>query len=136
MNKEKRNTLADISAKLTAFTHSDGVGAVQLAWETFEAAKMVYREACEAAATALESLMGDIDTEWDDEREKLDNMPEGLQQSDRGLAMEEALDAMNDAREEVDNAIIMLRDEDYDATDVTFDEHLENAVDRLGDAAA
>jgi len=33
----------------------------------------------------------------DDERESYDNMPEGLQQSDRGTASEEAAEELSDA---------------------------------------
>lgn len=38
-----------------------------------------------------------LETLRDEEQESFDNMPEGLQQGDRGQAMEEAIGALDDA---------------------------------------
>ena len=47
--------------------------------------------------TQLEALKQDIDAILSEEQEAYDNMPEGLQESERGQAMQEAIDALESA---------------------------------------
>jgi hypothetical protein len=54
-----------------------------------------------SAKTALDSLA-------EDEREKFDNMSEGLQQAENGQKLSEAADALESARDSLDEAISSL----------------------------
>lgn len=45
----------------------------------------------------LEALKQDIDSILEEEQEALDNMPESLQDSERGQAMQEVIDALESA---------------------------------------
>ena len=58
--------------------------------------------------TELEETIGgiglDIEEVKDEEDDALGNMPEGLQDSDRGQAMQEAIDTMGDAYDLADEA--------------------------------
>lgn len=47
--------------------------------------------------TQLEALKQDIDAILSEEQEAYDNMPESLQESERGQAMQEAIDALESA---------------------------------------
>lgn len=54
----------------------------------------------------LEQLSSDIESIRDEEQEKYDNMPEGLQSGEKGEAMQSAVDALTsaiDAASEVQN---------------------------------
>lgn len=50
----------------------------------------------------LENLREDLDAVASEEREAYDNLPESLQESDRGCAMEEAADELEDICSELD----------------------------------
>lgn len=50
----------------------------------------------------LEYLREDLDAVASEEREAYDNLPESLQESDRGCAMEEAADELEDICSELD----------------------------------
>jgi hypothetical protein len=52
----------------------------------------------EEAKSILENVAGE-------EQDAFDNLPEGLQQAERGQAMEEAVSALNDAEGELENAL-------------------------------
>ncbi len=58
----------------------------------------------------LEAIKEALDTLKSDEREAFDNMPEGLQQSDRGQASEAAADALDEAHDAVERAIDELNE--------------------------
>lgn len=51
----------------------------------------------------LENLREDLDAVASEEREAYDNLPESLQESDRGCAMEEAADEFDDICGELDD---------------------------------
>lgn len=53
-------------------------------------------------ADELENLYQDLDAVASEEREAYDNLPESLQESDRGCAMEEAADELDDICSELD----------------------------------
>ena len=57
---------------------------------------------------ALEDLRGQIEDLQSEEREAFDNMPEILQQSERGQASESAADALQSAYDAADEAITNL----------------------------
>lgn len=51
----------------------------------------------------LENLREDLDAVASEEREAYDNLPESLQEGDRGCAMEEAADELDDICGELDD---------------------------------
>lgn len=53
----------------------------------------------------LEEIKSCIETMQEDETEKLDNMPEGLQESERGEAMQEAIENLESASSSLEEAI-------------------------------
>ena len=57
---------------------------------------------------ALEDLRGQIEDLQSEEREAFDNMPESLQQSERGQASEAAADALQSAYDAADEAVTNL----------------------------
>lgn len=54
-------------------------------------------------ADELENLYQDLDAVASEEREAYDNLPESLQESERGTAMEEAADELDDICSELDD---------------------------------
>ena len=55
------------------------------------------RKRIEDAQAKLEELKQEIDAILSEEQEAFDNMPESLQDGDRGEAMQEAIDALESA---------------------------------------
>lgn len=55
------------------------------------------RKELEAIAALLSDAKGRLEAVRDEEQEAFDNMPEGLQQGERGQAMEEAVSTLEDA---------------------------------------
>jgi hypothetical protein len=55
-----------------------------------------------AVQLALEDLFSELDGMADDEESKFENMPEGLQSSDRGQVMEQAKDALRQAADSLE----------------------------------
>lgn len=60
------------------------------------------REALDNAHSKLLEVVEELERIADEEREAFDNLPEGLQVSERGEAMEEAADTIDEAREAID----------------------------------
>jgi hypothetical protein len=50
----------------------------------------------------LDELQGELETILDDEQEAFDNLPESLQQGERGQTMEAAINAMQEAIDMLD----------------------------------
>lgn len=63
------------------------------------------RDRLNDALLALETAKGTIEQITQEEQDAFDNLPEGLQRSDRGEAMEEAIQALEEATNDIDNAI-------------------------------
>lgn len=59
---------------------------------------------------SLENIKGILDSMKDDEEMKYDNMPEGLQESERGEQIQEAIEALDNAVSSLDDAIDSLRE--------------------------
>lgn len=55
------------------------------------------RKELQGYADSLEEIKSNIETMMEDEQSKLDNMPEGLQESERGEAMQFAIDQLEEA---------------------------------------
>lgn len=68
-----------------------------------EAAKATLEQASDALIAA--SVEDTIDEVASEERDAFDNLPEGLQQGDKGQAMEAAADALDEAKSQVDSAL-------------------------------
>lgn len=55
--------------------------------------------------SALEDIKGEVETLAEEEREKFDNLSEGLQQAERGQALETAADNLDSIVESMDELI-------------------------------
>ena len=55
------------------------------------------RKSLETIMQTIESLREDLTSILEEEQEAFDNMPEGLQESERGEAMQEAIDNLESA---------------------------------------
>lgn len=58
----------------------------------------------------LDALLDQLDDIYNDEQIAYDSMPENLQGSDRGMESEEAVDAINEAKEQIQEAIDLLNE--------------------------
>lgn len=63
------------------------------------------RKVLKGLIDTIELLQSVITDTLEDEQEKFDNMPEGLQQSDNGMQMEAAVAALEEAIVSFDDAI-------------------------------
>lgn len=68
------------------------------------------RKKLQGYVDSLEEIKSNIETMMEDETEKLDNMPEGLQESERGEAMQEAIDNLESASSSLEEAIDYLNE--------------------------
>lgn len=59
---------------------------------------------------AIEELKTQLESVRDDEQDAFDNMPESLQESERGETMQEAIDNMEYAIDNLDDAIDNLNE--------------------------
>ena len=59
---------------------------------------------------SLEDIKDKLDSMMDEEQDKFDNMPEGLQESERGEAMQEAIEQLGTACDNLDEAISALQE--------------------------
>lgn len=105
MNKERRKAIADLSKKIAALAD-------------------YIENAMQGAPSAFEDLATDCDDLENDEREYFDNMPESLQGGEKGSAAEAACEQLAAAKEAVekakdllDEAIEVLRDDAIGALD-------------------
>lgn len=71
------------------------------------------RKKIDELISTLEAVKADIESLQSDEESAFDNLPESMQQGDKGQAMETAKDALQSAADEVD----------------TITQHLEEARD-------
>lgn len=63
------------------------------------------RKQIEEIISKLQECQSQLDDLANEEREKFDNMPAGLQESEAGQAMDEAANALEAARDNVDAGI-------------------------------
>lgn len=66
------------------------------------------RAAIEALRQRLDDIIGEVETLKDEEQEYFDNMPENMQQADKGQAAETAVEALTDACETINSAVDQL----------------------------
>lgn len=68
------------------------------------------RKELQGYVDSLEEIKSNIETMMEDEQSKLDNMPESLQESERGEAMQEAIDNLESAASSLEEAIDYLNE--------------------------
>ena len=68
------------------------------------------RKALRIVITKLEEARARLDDVAADEHEAFDNMPEGLQMSERGETMEEGLDVLDEALDGIDEIICNIEE--------------------------
>lgn len=68
------------------------------------------RQAIDKVYAKLEELMEDLEAIKGEEEEARDNLPESLQESERGEAMGEAIDNLEEAINDIQEAIEYLQD--------------------------
>ena len=66
------------------------------------------RKQIQAIIDKLENLKSDIECLKDEEQEAFDNLPESLQGSERGIAMEDATYNLDEAYASIDSAVDSL----------------------------
>ena len=59
---------------------------------------------------SLEEIKDKLDSMMDEEQDKFDNMPEGLQESERGEAMQEAIEQLETACDNLDEELSALQE--------------------------
>lgn len=78
-------------------------------------------------AVLLDDAKVQIETIRDEETEKYDNMPEGLQSSERGDTMQEGISALDNAIQSLEDAINCATDDD--STDDSRAEYIAGAIE-------
>lgn len=68
------------------------------------------KEELNKISAELGTLFNRLGSIYDDEQYAFDSMPENLQGSEKGLESEEALDAIDEIKEHIQDAIDMLND--------------------------
>lgn len=70
----------------------------------------IRRKAIQEIMDKLEDLKSDIESLKDEEQEAFDNLPEGIQASERGEAMESAVYNLDEAYESIESVIESLEE--------------------------
>lgn len=120
MNKQRR---ADIAAKVKVV--DDAKNKLQAAVGAFTAALEEF---------SLDDLHGEVEALRDEEQEYLDNMPEGLQQGERGEAAQEAISNLENACDKIDEAKGAVEAVGTSLEEV--DGWLQEAIDAMDEAQA
>lgn len=66
------------------------------------------KEELNQISAELEALFNRLEYVYDQEQDAYDSMPENLQGSERGLESEDAIDAMDEIKEHLQDAIDMI----------------------------
>lgn len=143
MNKEQRKELARISTELDKYRDVDYVS--DLLRERFKSEGSAgFKAEADAIYGVIDGLKDEVDAIRQDEQDKYDNLPESLQGSERGEAIQEAIDTLESADSSLDDALRALRDLDekgklieneeegeIDDDVQRFAEEIENVIDSL-----
>lgn len=62
-------------------------------------------------ADALETLLSDVQEQQQDEEDKYENLPQALQEAERGQAMKEAAEKLSESCSSLESAIELLRED-------------------------
>jgi hypothetical protein len=65
--------------------------------------------------TDLERLLGELESLSEEEQDAFDNLPESLQNADRGSEMEQNIEYLNEAAETLGQAIDSIENFDFDS---------------------
>ena len=68
------------------------------------------RKKLQGYVDSLDEIRSNIETMMEEEQDKLYNMPESLQESERGEAMQEAIDNLESAESSLEEAIDYLNE--------------------------
>lgn len=68
------------------------------------------RKELQGYVDSLEKIKSNIETMMEEEQSKLDNMPESLQESERGEVMQDAIDNLESASSSLEEAIDYLNE--------------------------
>ena len=68
------------------------------------------RKELQGYADSLDEIRSNIETMMEEEQDKLYNMPESLQESERGEAMQEAIENLESASSSIEEAIDYLNE--------------------------
>lgn len=90
--------------------------------------KEAFGETVAAMQSDLEDVSSSISDLESEEQDAFDNLPEGLQQADKGQAMEETIDKLSTAQDDIDQITQELTD--------LFDEKVDEVVSALEEALA
>lgn len=82
-----------------------------------------WQENYEASEEGRDSLVMDLESISDDLQDRLDNMPEGLQEGDTGMLLQERIDGLQSAISDLES--IDFDDEDEDAD---YEEQINDAL--------
>jgi hypothetical protein len=63
------------------------------------------RKKLQVAASALSDACAIVEEIMDEEQEALDNLPEGMQQGEKGEKMGAAIGALNEAKDSIESAL-------------------------------
>lgn len=131
MNKQRRKEIQDVI---------DGIGKAN------DAREAVFLQIADAIAPFLskledvkelyEKLRDNVDDLKSEEEEAHGNLPEAMQDGDKGTAMQESIDALQEAYDSMDEAVTavegMITGFNYDDLDLSeIDDPLETAIGQL-----
>jgi len=68
------------------------------------------RKMIEGYISQLDDIKNNIEAMKDEQEERFNNMPDGLQESERGEAMQEAIDNLDSASDSIGDAIDYLNE--------------------------
>lgn len=68
------------------------------------------RKQIESIVESIQGIKSDVDTTKDEEQEYLDNLPENMQQGEKGETAQAAVDALDAAINSLDDAISSLEE--------------------------
>lgn len=142
MNNAQRKTLSDINVDINVLIAEVQTAAEQVEEDVTLDLVAFKANVLEPLALRLDDISLAIESEKDDEEGKYDNMPESLQNGEKGEAMQAAIEALDSAMTNVESAAEMLRTEDTDrdaiVTDLqdAADTELESAVGSIEEAMA
>lgn len=127
MNKATRKQIASMSLDLKALKEK-----VEKIAESYEEVK----EQLDEIQEKLESYQSEIEDMASLERDKFDNLPEGLQCSERGEAYEQAADTLDEAASNLEEAVGSLTEKLGDWVDIDVDEvtsGIDACIESLGE---
>ena len=94
-----------------------------------------WRDNYEANEQGRDDIVSELESIRDDLQDRLDNMPEGLQQGDTGMLLQERIDYLDEAISELENIDFECLEEDdgifEDDPEENWCEEIENALSNI-----